>query len=744
MAEPSKDDPSRRPAPESTGSTPSGPEPSRETPVSRPAPEPSREPGPQPAVPESALPDSLIPEPSLPEPSVPEPPVENGSLPDAPEHRWFRFLTNFFRRAVGPARGLTDPQLFHKISLAAFMAWVGLGADGLSSSAYGPEVAFLALGNATFLAIPLAILTALTVVIISSSYMRVIERFPSGGGGYVVATKLLGPTAGLISGSALIVDFVLTIAISLASCSDALFSLVPHGLYPLKIFFTFSLLGLLLLLNLRGVRESVSVISPIFILFILSHVAALVAGVVLNWGRIPSEFHHLQEQSSAIVTEMGWIPLLMLLFRAFTLGGGTYTGIEAVSEGVPMLREPKVETAKTTMRYMAASLAIIAGGILIGYLLYAVRPIPGKTLNAVLWTAIVGHVVPPGSTLGTIVVGVIMVTAGALLFVAAQTGFLGGPRVLVFMALDRWVPSRFANLSERLVTSNGVFLMAFAAAATLLATNGNVHLLVVLYSINVFLTFTLAQAGMCRDALNLRKEGRDWKRALFISGLGFIVTAFLLIGTIGFKFREGGWATLLITGVVASIGLLIKRHYNRTAVSLRRLDDSLTTIPLPEGEGNKAPLKRNAQTAVLAVTNFGGLGIHTLLNLFRVFPGQFKQVIYVSIAAIDSGRFKGIDELEALEKSTQAELDKYVEFTRRLGIPADSRLAVGTDIVEELESLCLKINEEYPRSVTVGGQLVFQREAALLRWLHNQTCPALQRRLAFHGLPMVILPVRVY
>ncbi|HEU5310895.1 MAG TPA: amino acid permease, partial [Candidatus Eisenbacteria bacterium] len=442
---------------------------------------------------------SAAPEASLPEPAIPEPATENGSLPDAPEHRWFRFITHFFRRAIGPARGLTDPQLFHKISLAAFMAWVGLGADGLSSSAYGPEVAFLALGNATFLAIPLALLTALTVVIISSSYMRVIERFPSGGGGYVVATKLLGPTAGLISGSALIVDFVLTIAISLASCSDALFSLMPHEFHPLKIFATFTLLALLLLLNLRGVRESVSVISPIFILFILSHVVALAAGVILNWNRIPSEFHHLEEQSSAVVSEMGWVPLLLLLFRAFTLGGGTYTGIEAVSEGVPMLREPKVETAKTTMRYMAASLAIIAGGILIGYLLYAVRPIPGKTLNAVLWTAIVGHAVSPGSTLGTVIVGVIMVSAGALLFVAAQTGFLGGPRVLVFMALDRWVPSRFANLSERLVTSNGVFLMAFAAAATLLATNGNVHLLVVLYSINVFLTFTLAQAGMCRD-----------------------------------------------------------------------------------------------------------------------------------------------------------------------------------------------------------------------------------------------------
>ncbi|HEX3112050.1 MAG TPA: amino acid transporter, partial [Candidatus Eisenbacteria bacterium] len=135
--------------------------------------------------------------------------------PDAPppenlEPRWLRVIRHLFGVVIGPARRLTDPHLFHKISLAAFLAWVGLGADGLSSSAYGPEASFLALHGNDFLAIPLAILTALTVVVIAASYMRIIERFPAGGGGYVVATKLLGPGAGLVSGSALLVDYVLT------------------------------------------------------------------------------------------------------------------------------------------------------------------------------------------------------------------------------------------------------------------------------------------------------------------------------------------------------------------------------------------------------------------------------------------------------------------------------------------------------------------------------------------------------
>ena len=130
--------------------------------------------------------------------------------------------------------------------------------------------------------------------------------------------------------------------------------------------------------------------------------------------------------------------------------------------------------------------------------------------------------------------------------------------------------------------------------------------------------------------------------------------------------------------------------------------------------------------------------------MFRVFPNQFKQVVFVSVGAIDSGKFKGEDEIDALREDTEAELQKYVDFARKLGLPAEFQYTIGTDIVDELEQLIVKVSEAYPRSVSFGGQLVFQKERSVLRWLHNQTCPALQRRLAFHGLPMVILPVRVY
>jgi amino acid transporter len=511
-----------------------------------------------------------------------------------------------------------------------------------------------------------------------------------------------------------------------------------------KLLFTLVLLCVLTILNLRGVKESVAVVSPIFVIFLVTHLGALVVGIVMSHAQIPLEVQHLREQSATAVTATGWIPLLLILFRAFTLGGGTYTGIEAVSNGIPILREPKGETAKHTMRYMATSLAVVAGGILVCYLLYQVRPVPGQTLNAVLLHAITGQVFAPGSRVGEFLVALTLISAGALLFVAAQTGFLDGPRVLANMALDRWVPSRFAHLSERLVSANGILFMAISSMIVLLATGGAVHVLVILYSINVFLTFSLSQLGMVRDALHLRREGQNWKRGLALSVLGFVVTASLLVGTISFKFQEGGWATLFVTFLICVTCFAVHRHYVGTSVSLKRLDEALTTVPLPAGAPNPAPMQRLAQTAILTVTNFAGLGIHTLLNQFRIFPSQFKQIVFVSVGVIDSGQFKGQDEIAALDEQTKRELQRYVDFARKLGFPAEYRYSIGTDIVDELEELVVKVSKEFPRSVTFGGQLVFQKEGAAQRWLHNQTCPALQRRLAFHGLPMVILPVRVY
>src|SRR5690242_11666926 len=188
------------------------------------------------------------------------PPPSGPDAPQPPRTGWQRFK----RVLLGGPKDFQDPHLFHTLSLAAFLAWVGLGADGLSSSAYGPEEAFKNLGQHQYLAVFLALLTALTVIIIAAAYSRIIEHFPFGGGGYIVASRLLGPRAGLVSGSALLVDYVLTITTSIASGGDAVFSMMPASLHVLKLPVEYVVIALLTVMNLRGVKESVRTLVPVF------------------------------------------------------------------------------------------------------------------------------------------------------------------------------------------------------------------------------------------------------------------------------------------------------------------------------------------------------------------------------------------------------------------------------------------------------------------------------------------------
>jgi amino acid transporter len=253
---------------------------------------------------------------------------------------------------IGPPRDLADRSIYRHLSLMAFLAWVGLGADGLSSSAYGPEEAFRTLGEHTYLAIALAALMAFTVLIISAAYTRIIEAFPHGGGGYVVATKLLGHRAGVVSGSALLVDYVLTITISIAAAGDALFSLLPIHSQAWKLPTEVGLIAVLTVLNLRGVKESVLVLTPVFLLFVVTHAILIMGGIIGHASDFPATMRTASSGFSDGLATLGLGGLLLRFIHAYSLGGGTYTGIEAVSNGLAIMREPRVKTAKRTMLYM--------------------------------------------------------------------------------------------------------------------------------------------------------------------------------------------------------------------------------------------------------------------------------------------------------------------------------------------------------------------------------------------------------
>lgn len=667
-------------------------------------------------------------------------PTKGSSIPPSafaePPTLWQRVR----RRLVGEPRDLADRSLFHRLSLIPLLAWVGLGADGLSSSCYGPEEAFRTLGRHSYLALGLAALMAATVIIIAIAYSRVIEHFPHGGGGYVVATKLLGERAGVVSGSALLVDYVLTITISIAAAGDALFSFMPLDWHVAKLPAEMALIVALTILNFRGVRESTLTLTPIFLLFVLLHLVLIAGGIFRHAPQLPETLRTARAGFSDGLATLGFGGMILLFLHAYSLGGGTYTGIEAVSNGLAIMREPRVRTGRRTMYYMAASLAFTASGLLLCYLLWNVRPVEGQTLNAVFASQFFGV-----SGMGKTLVLLVLLSEGALLVVAAQAGFVDGPRVLANMANDSWVPRRFAALSDRLTTQNGILLMSIASLAALAYTHGNVAHIVVMYSINVFITFSMTETSMCRYYLSRRRGMREWKRKISIHVVGLSMCLTILCVTIFEKFLVGGWITLLITGALIALCFVIRRHYFEVQSHLTRLDREMQGIErLAEPADANRQLDPAAPTAVVLVGGYSGIGVHTVLHVLRSFPGQFKNMIFVSAGIIDSGSFKGSDEIEALRATNESALRRYASLARRLGFATDWRLAIGTEAVAEVEQLCLQIGHDFAHCVYFAGQLIFRRERWYQRLLHNQTAFAIQRRLQWHSKTVVILPVRVH
>jgi amino acid transporter len=644
------------------------------------------------------------------------------------------------RTLLGAPRDVADTSHLHKMTLIAFLAWVGLGADGLSSSAYGPEEAFLALGRHTYLAVGLAVATALTVLIISASYSVIIEQFPTGGGGYVVASHLLGPRVGVVSGCALVVDYVLTITVSIASGGNAIFSFLPPAWAFWKLPVELAAILLLIGLNLRGVKESVQALLPVFLVFLATHALLIGWAIASHLHKIPEVTHQLHAGYTSGLSTLGLAGMALLLLRAYALGGGTYTGIEAVSNGLQIMREPRVATGKRTMVYMAVSLALTAGGILVGYLLLDVHHVPGKTMNAVLSEAIFGGWHLGGLPVGYWLVLITLISEGLLLVVAAQAGFIDGPRVMANLAVDSYLPHRFAALSEQLSMQNGVLLMGLAALGMLLYTLGNVQTLVYMYSINVFLTFSLSQLAMTRF-WKQRKDDPKRVRHLAIHLVALVLCAGILVVTLIERFTHGGWVTVLLTSLFVAGCYAIRGHYRRANEGLKQLDDVLDSLPAT-GEARPKNLDPKLPTAVLLVSSFNGFGVHTLLSILRYFPGLYKQFIFVSVAVVDSGSFKGKEEIEALQQHTAEDLEKYVEKTRRMGFAADMVWDVGIEVVSKASDLCQQIAKLYPKATIFTGKLVFREERFYYGFLHSETARAIQRRLQWVGVPMVVLPIR--
>lgn len=638
---------------------------------------------------------------------------------------------------IGSPLNPFNPQILRHVSLVAILAWVGLGADGLSSSCYGPEEAYMALGTHPHFALYIAIATAVTVFVISLGYNQVIELFPSGGGGYKVASQLLGTHVGLVSGAALLVDYALTIAVSTASAMDAVFSILPVNWLSYKLLAEVGLICVLLLLNMRGMKESIKFLLPIFLGFFILHVFIILYGIFAHHRGLMLIIPNTIQETKDTIRSVGWLPVLALIFHAYSLGSGTYTGLEAVSNNVNRLREPRVATGKWTMFYMAVSLSMTATGMILLFLLWEPHPEVGKTLNAVVFHSILGD-----SDTGKFVLLITLILEAGLLFVAANTGFLAGPSVLANMAIDGWMPNRFRHLSTRLVIQNGLFLFGLFAIGILIWCDGKVSLLVVLYSINVFITFSLTLFGMCVYwAKERSKASPTWFWRLSFSFFAFAITSSILCITLISKFESGGWLTVVITCGVIFVCLLIKRHYNKFKMKLAQIDLQLKqpiNHPLKQ-----VPLDHHQPTAIILVGKSTGIAMHTLLTVIRMFPRHFKNFVFISAGVVDVESFAGQNSLENMRTEVHENLQYFIDYCHQYGMAAEGYTSFGTDTVEELTKMAIMVSKKYPNCIFFSSKLIFEKDNFITRFLHNETPLTVQRNLHLEGKELVILPMKI-
>ena len=489
-------------------------------------------------------------------------------------------------------------------------------------------------------------------------------------------------------------------------------------------------------------KESIRILIPLFMGFLVTHLVIIIGGIFFHVNHLVDILPNAAHEAHVMSSSVGLVATIAIFLKAYSLGGGTYTGLEAVSNNVNMLAEPRVRTGKFTMMYMAISLSFTAGGIIILYLLWHAEPVFGQTLNAVVFNSILSETGFSHHWLA-----IILFFEAALLFVGANTGFLGCPAVMANMAVDKWLPRQFRELSGRLVTQNGVLISGIASIIILLWARGRVSTLVVLYSINVFLTFSLSLLGLCVYWIKVRKDNKIWLRKFIIAVIGFAVCASILVVTTVEKFTEGGWLTVVITAVTIGFCFMVREHYRKVGVKLKDADHLFASHFDSENSENAELLPiidSEQKTAVFFVTKHYGAGLHTLLWVQRMFPDVFKNFVFVTSGEIDSEVFSNE---EVFKKKYRQDLNHIIEdyryFCTQHGLPSAGYFSYGVNGVEELIKLAEQIQVDYSDCVFFGGKLVFVDENWWTRMLHNNTVNIMQRQLHLRGMQMVILPMKI-
>lgn len=446
-----------------------------------------------------------------------------------------------------------------------------LASDAISSVAYAVEemlyILVPAIGMLSYVWLPqVAGAVIILLVILTLSYRQTVEAYPGGGGAYIVAKDNLKPIFGLIVGASLTIDYTLTVAVSVSAGTAAITSAIP-ALFNYRVFVAVTIIALMVIGNLRGVRESSKIFGVPTYAFLFTTLALIVAGIFKYYAGYPP---NPPVPAAAANVDLGLQSVsLFLLLRAFSSGCAALTGVEAISDAVPSFREPSVQNAKRTYVMLAAAVMVTFFGIVYLAKLYQVVPNPQQTVMAQLAIQVFG--------LGAMFY-LIQTTTAIILGMAANTAFAGFPILSSIIAQDGYLPRQLAMRGHRLNYSNGIIFLASMAALLIIIFQGNTHRLIPLYALGVFLSFTIAQFGLLMRWFRLKSPG--WRYKAFINGLGALITLVTVVIIAVTKFWLGAWIVVLALPVIVFVMLRIRRHYASVAKQLDIPNELLPKISL--------------------------------------------------------------------------------------------------------------------------------------------------------------------
>ena len=564
--------------------------------------------------------------------------------------------------------------------------------DAISSTAYATEEILIVLVPATGLAValnqlvPLSIIVMVLLVLVITSYRQTIHAYPSGGGSYVVSRENLGEMPSLVAGASLLVDYVLTVAVSVSAGVAAITSAFP-GLYPERVLICLGFIGLMMLGNLRGLKESGRLFAGPTYVYIIGLGALIAVGMIrLLLGHLEP----LPPNDAAIRDLTGGSALtgltVLLFLRAFSSGAVALTGIEAISNGVPAFRRPESRNASITLIWMGTILGSFFFAISVLANRLKPTPSPDETLLSTMGRAVFGGQTAPYY--------VLQFATFAILILAANTAFADFPRVSSILAADGYLPRQLANRGDRLVFSNGIVALAAVAGALIVLFSGDTSKLIPLYAVGVFCGFTLSQIGMVRHHQRIKEPG--WQRNAAINGIGAAATFIVLLVVLVSKFTIGAWIPAALIPIIVYVFKRIKRHYDRVRASLR-------AVP-----GDSIP--RHSHTVVILVGTIN--------------RGVLKAVAYA--------RSMGPDRLVAISVVTSAEEERrIVDAWEAFGLPVELRTIFSPfrDLTGPVLAVIDELDAERPDDVVT----VVIPEFVVDHWwdqaLHNQSALLIKSRL---------------